>query len=78
LRKISHLVLIFASDKPSVVGIASGKSVNLSVANQKSLGMNVTKSQLPNVNVADSFVSTMEEYNKQSVEGHSVTMNMFR
>src|SRR4030042_5817116 len=61
-----------ASDKPSGVGIASGKSVNLSVANQKSLGMNVTKGQLPNVNVADSFVATKEEYIKQPAEGHSV------
>ncbi|RHN40566.1 hypothetical protein MtrunA17_Chr8g0356091 [Medicago truncatula] len=62
-----------ASDKPFGVSIASGKSVNLSVANQKSLGMNVTKCQLPNVNVADSFVATMEEYIKEPVEGHSVT-----
>jgi hypothetical protein len=35
--------------------------------------MNVTKGHLPNVNVANSFVSTMEEYIKEPVEGHFVT-----
>ena len=55
------------------VGIASGESVNLIVPNQKSLGVNVTKGGLPNVNVADSFVATMEEYIKEPIEGHSVT-----
>jgi len=35
--------------------------------------VNVTKGGLPNVNVADSFVATMEEYIKEPVEGHSVT-----
>ena len=62
-----------ARDKPPGVSIASGKSVNLSVDNQKSLGMHVTKGQLPNVNVVESFVGTMEEYIKEPVKGHVVT-----
>jgi len=61
-----------ASDNSPDVGIASGKSVNLSIANQKWLCMNVTKGRLPNVNVADRFVATMEEYIKEPVEGQSV------
>jgi len=73
---VKHSVLItyiqsylnIVSDKPPGVGIASGKSVNLSVSNQKLLGMNVARGQLPKVNVADSFVATMEEY----IKGHSV------
>ena len=44
----------------------------MSVANQKPFIINVTKGQLSNVNVANSFVPTMEEYIKEPVEGHYV------